>query len=159
MITLVREGALDVAFIVGAVNAPDCHCRELWSEQIMIALPEGHFLVEQEIITWSDLVDEIFIVRLGGSGQKIFEHVVRRISERGHTSHVYRCDVARDTLMAMVSAGEGITLVSEATTYVPFPDVAFRPIADETEKARFHAVWSPHNHNPALRHLLNLATK
>lgn len=41
-IALVRDGKLDVAFVVGAVEAPDCHSRELWQEPLVIALPAEH---------------------------------------------------------------------------------------------------------------------
>lgn len=158
-IALVREGTLDVAFVVGPVNAPDCHSRLLWCEPMVVALPMDHPLTNHEAVTWLDLADEIFLVRLGGTGPQVFEHVVRRISERQRSPRIHRCDVARDTLMGMVAAGDGITLTSEATTYVPFPGVVFRPIADETEAARFSAIWSPHNRNPALLKLLGLATQ
>ncbi len=43
-IALVREGRLDVAFVVGAVNAPDCHSRLLWCEPMVVALPADHLL-------------------------------------------------------------------------------------------------------------------
>ena len=158
-ITMVREGRLDVAFVVGAVNAPDCHSRLLWCEPMVVALPADHPLAEREAITWLDLADETFLVLQGGAGPQVFEHVVRRISEREHSPRIHRCDVARDTLMGMVAVGDGITLTSEATTHVPFPGVVFRLIADETEPARFSAVWSPHNRNPALLNLLDLAAQ
>jgi DNA-binding transcriptional LysR family regulator len=157
IIALVRDGRLDMVFVVGAVNAPDCHSRLLWREPMVVALPADHSLTIRETVTWLDLADETFVVRNGGSGPQVFEHVVRRISERDRSPRIHRCDVARDTLMGMVAAGDGITLTSEATTHMPFPGVVFRPIADETEPARFSAVWSPHNRNPALLNLLELA--
>ncbi|MFG1403812.1 MULTISPECIES: LysR family transcriptional regulator [unclassified Xanthobacter] len=158
-IAMVRDGRLDVAFVVAAVNAPDCHSRQLWCEPMVVAVPTGHPLGERETITWLDLADETFLVRHDGTGPQVFEHVVRRISERDRSPRIHRCDVARDTLMGMVAVGDGITLTSEATTHVPFPGVVFRLIADETERARFSAVWSPHNRNPALLNLLDLAAQ
>lgn len=158
-VALIREGRLDVAFVVGAVNAPDCHSRLLWNEPMVVALPADHRLAERQNIAWLDLADETFLIRHGGTGPQVFEHVVRRISERERSPRIHRCDVARDTLMGMVAAGDGITLTSDATTHVPFPGVVFRSIVDETEPARFSAVWSPHNRNPALLNLLDLATQ
>jgi DNA-binding transcriptional LysR family regulator len=113
-IALVREGRLDVAFVVGAVSAPDCHSRLLWCEPIVVALPADHPLTEQEAVVWRDLADETFLVRRGGTGPQVFEHIVRRISERDCSPHIRRCDVARDTLMGMVATSDGITLTSEA---------------------------------------------
>lgn len=157
MIALVRDGKLDVALILGVINAPDCHARELWSEPVVVALPVGLHLAEATSIAWLDLVNETFLVRHGGTGPQVFEHVVRRISERQRSPCIRRCDVARDTLMWMIAAGDGITLTIEATTFVPFPGIVFRRISDETEPVRFSAVWSPHNRNPALLNLLDLA--
>ncbi|MDH0612697.1 MULTISPECIES: LysR substrate-binding domain-containing protein [Bacteria] len=158
-IAMVREGRLDVAFVIDGVHSPDCHSRALWCEPIMVALPKDHPLAQRESIAWFDLGDEIFLARHGGTGPQVFEHVVRRLSERQRSPCIRRCDVARDTLMGMVAAGDGITLTSEATTYVSFPGVVFRSIADETEPARFSAVWSPHNRNPALLNMLDLAAQ
>lgn len=158
-VALVRDGKVDIAFVVGSVEAPDCHSRELWQEPLMIALPADHPLASSPTIIWADLATETFLVRNGGSGPQVFEHVIRRIVERERSPRIHRIDVGRDTLMHMVAAGEGITLTSEATTNVPFPGVAFRRIADEAEQARFSAVWSPHNSSPALRNLLDLATE
>ena len=158
-IALVREGKLDVAFVAGALNAPDCHSRLLWCEPMIIALPADHPLAEREAVTWLDLAAETFLVRHGGTGPQVFEHIVRRFSERQCVPRIHRCDVARDTLLGLVAAGDGITLTSEATTHIPFPGVVFRSIADETEPARFSAVWLPQNRNPALLSLLELAAK
>lgn len=158
-IAMVREGRLDVAFVVGSVEAPDCHSRVLWHEPLAVALPVDHPLASSPSITWSNLASERFLVRNGGSGPQVFEHVVRRIVERGRSPHVHRCEVGGDTLMHLVATGDGITLTTEATTHIPFPNVVFRQIVDETEFARFSAVWSPHNRSPALKNLLDLAVR
>lgn len=154
----VREGKIDIAFVMGAADVPDCHSRMLWSEAFVIALPIQHPLTALDRILWSDLASDSFLVRHGCAGPQLQNHIVRRLSEREKTPSLRRCDVGRDTLMHMVAAGEGITLTSAATAHVPFPNVVFRPIADETEQARFSAVWSPHNRSPALKNLLDLAT-
>lgn len=152
----VREGALDVAFVFGAIEPPDCHSRLVWSEPLVIAIPVAHPLTAAEAILWADLVTETFLVRYGGVGPQIREHVIRRLAERDRPASIRRSDVGHDTLMHMVADGEGIALISEAAAHVPFPGIAFSPIADEPEQARFSAVWSPHNRNPALKNLFAL---
>lgn len=156
-IGFVRDGKLDVAFVVNTPAPPDCHSRDLWWEPVVVTLPADHPLALMPSVTWDDLATEVFLARQGASGPQVFEHVVRRVTERGQSPQVQRCDVGRDTLMHLVASGDGITLTTEAASHVPFPGVAFRPIADETEQARFSAIWSPHNRNPALRNLLDLA--
>ncbi|WP_336624883.1 LysR family transcriptional regulator [Labrys sp. ZIDIC5] len=153
----VREGALDIAFVVGAVDASDCHSRQIWTEAFVVALPADHRLALAERVSWQDLASEAFLVRQGGTGPQVNDHIVRRIAEQERAPSIRRFDVGRDTLMHMVADGEGIALMCEAATHVPFPGVVFRPVADETEQARFSAVWSPHNRSAALANLLSLA--
>ncbi|MBB6458215.1 MULTISPECIES: LysR family transcriptional regulator [Acetobacter] len=157
-LAMIRDGKLDVAFIINVADVPDCHSRHLWNEALMIALPAAHPLVALETLAWADIVKETFLVRQGGAGPQVFEHIVRRVADHGRSPRLQRRDVGRDTLMHMVAAGEGITLTHEAGSHVPFPGIVFRPINDEKEHARFSAVWSPQNRSPALRNLLDLAT-
>ncbi len=155
----VLDGSLDVAFVLGRLESPECHTRELWQEPMVIALPATHPLAAGESIAWTDLSDETFLVRHGGAGPQFHEHVVRRMSERAIPPRVRRCDVERDTLMHMVAEGEGVALTLVSAGRVVFPGVRFMAVADEPEPARYSAIWSPHNHNPALHDLLDLACK
>jgi DNA-binding transcriptional LysR family regulator len=156
-VAMVRESKLDVTFVAGIAGEPDCHSRVFWSEPLIVALPEHHKLAGAETVLWNDLVSETFLARTGGSGPQAFDYVVRRVAERHKTPRIERCDVGRDTLMHMVAQGDGLTLTTEAIIGVPFPGVVFKAIADEPEPVMFSAVWSPHNHNPALRNFLDLA--
>lgn len=153
----VREGSLDIVFVMGPADAPDCHSRLVWSEPFMIAFPVPHPLATAESFEWLDLASETFLVRHGGTGPQVQDHITRRIAERNRAPNIRRCDVGRDTLMHIVSDGEGVTLTTQAATHIPFPGIAYRMIADETDQARFSAVWSPHNRSPALKNLLDLA--
>lgn len=153
----VREGSLDIAFVIGVADESDCRSRMIWSEPFVIAMPVHHPLATAESFGWLDLASETFLVRHGGAGPQLLNHITRRIAEQSRTPNIRRCDVGRDTLMHMVADGEGVTLTTEAATHVPFPGVAFRKIADETEQARFSAVWSPHNRSQSLKNLLDLA--
>lgn len=155
----VRKGAFDIAFVMGPANAPDCHSRLIWSEPFVIAVSVHHPLATTESFGWSNLASETFLVRQGGTGPQEQDHIIRRLVERDRSPNIRRRDVGRDTLMQMVADGEGLTLTTEVATHVPFPGIAFRMIADETEHARFHAVWSPHNRSAALKNLLDLATQ
>ena len=154
---LVREGQLDIAFVIGAPKAEDCHSRLLWSEALTAVIPADHPLANCSAITWIDLTAETFLVRYGGTGPQAHDHVTRRIAELGHHPRILRWDVGRETLFHMVAQGWGVTITTESVASVPVSGLVFRPIADEQEQAEFYAVWSPHNQSQTLRNLLDLA--
>lgn len=157
IIRLVREERLDVAFVLGTPSIEDCHSKPLWSEALVVALPRKHILAQAENIHWIDLATETFLVRHGGGGPQIYDHIVLRLAEHWLQPSIRRLDIGRDTLMSMVAQGYGITLTSQAMTKVSFPDVVFRPIRDEPEPIVFSAVWSPFNQGQTLRNFLALA--
>jgi DNA-binding transcriptional LysR family regulator len=155
----VRDARLDVAFVVGAPPAGDCHSKPLWTEALFVALPERHPLAEAESVRWSELADENFVARCGGGGPQVHDHIVLRLAEHRSQPRIERFDVERDTLMSMVAQGYGITLTSGAAAQASFPGVVFRPILDEPEPITFSAVWLPHNRSRALKDLLALAQR
>jgi DNA-binding transcriptional LysR family regulator len=152
-----RADRLDVAFVAGAPELPDCHTRPTWTEMLMAALPEGHCLAGQQAITWADLAGETFLVRHGGTGPQVHDHIVLRSAGRWPSPSIQRFDVGRGTLLSMVGQGFGITIVGAATALLPTTGIVFLPFADEPEPVAFTAVWSPFNRSAALKNLLNLA--
>ena len=155
----VRKECLDVAFLVGVPELADCHTKPLWTEVLVLAIKATHPLAKADGVRWTDLTEETFLVRYDGSGPQVYDHVVLRLAGNWRQPYVQRCNVGRDTLMAMVAHGYGITLTTEPTTHVHFPGVAFKPILDEPEPLTFSAVWSPHNRSRPLRDLLALAQR
>lgn len=154
-----RAHRIDVAFLVGRFNLPDCHSRPLWTESLIAALPSNHRLAEQPGVTWQDIAAETFLVRHGGTGPQVHDHIVLRLAGRWPPPTVQRFEVERGTLLSMVAQGFGITLLGAASQFSPAANVVFLPIVDEPEPVVFSAVWLPQDRSAALRNLLSLAGK
>ncbi|WP_459628982.1 LysR family transcriptional regulator [Alsobacter sp. R-9] len=154
-----RANRLDIVFVAGTPELPDCHTRRIWTESLAVALPERHPLAEQSSVTWANLTEETFLVRYGGTGPQVQDHIVLRLAGRWSAPSILRFNVERGTLLSMVGQGFGITIVGAATSLLQTSGVVFLPIADEPEPASFSAVWSPFNQGAALRNLLTLASE
>ncbi|MFC5584872.1 LysR family transcriptional regulator [Nitratireductor kimnyeongensis] len=154
-----RANMLDLTFVAGSPEFPDCHARPIWRERLLAALPAPHPLRDEAGVTWADLASDTFIVRQGGTGPQIYDHIVMRLAGTSPELSILRFDVERVTLLSMVAQGYGVTIAGEATTLLHAPGVTFLPILDEPEPLAFSAIWSPHNRSPALRSLLDIAGK
>lgn len=153
----IRAGRIDVAFIVGAFELPDCHSRPIWSEPLVVALPVDHRLADRPGVTWDDLASEQFLVRHGGTGPQVHDHIVLRLAGRWSQPAIQRFEVERGTLLSMVAQGFGVTLLGAASGLFPTAGVVLLPITDEPEPVTFSAIWSPHNRSASLRNLFALA--
>ncbi|UPG72922.1 LysR substrate-binding domain-containing protein [Roseomonas gilardii subsp. gilardii] len=154
-----RANRLDVAFVAGAPELPDCHTRPIWTEPLVAALPERHPLAAEPAITWADLAGDTFLVRYGGTGPQVHDHILLRLAGRWPAPSIQRFDVGRGTLLSMVGQGFGITIVGAATSLLPTTGIVFLPFADEPEPIPFSAVWLPCNRNATLRNMLALARR
>ena len=156
-LALVRKSRLDVAFILGTPDVPNCDVAQLWTEQMFVALPQGHVLCEGDEINWEVLRNEQFILCQSEKGRALHDHLIKCLAEVGRIPSVQRLDVGRETLMHLVALRLGLSLTSEAMVATQFPEVVFRPVANDAAVIPFSAVWLPNNDNPAFRRFLSLA--
>lgn len=153
----VRARRLDAAIITGAEPVPGCETRELWRERVHVALPEGHPLATRPKLSWPDVKTEHFIVSRGEPGPEVHDYIVRRSANYGTYPDVEEKSALQDTLMNLVSLGQGITLVSAAWTAVKVPGLVLRPLTARDDIVPFSIIWSLENSNPAFARFLRTA--
>lgn len=121
---------LDIAFLTGSGDVPNCETAELWRERVHVALPREHDLARRRKLDWQDLRGESFIVSRVAPGPEVHDYIVRRIADHGTHPEIVAKDVAQETLMNLVSLGQGVTLVSAAWAAVKLPGLVLRPLTD-----------------------------
>nr|WP_256995401.1 LysR family substrate-binding domain-containing protein [Rhizobium sp. L1K21] len=152
-----RARDLDIVFLPCSTPVRNCECAELWCEQIHIALCKGHRLAGKAKLDWPDLCEEEFITSCHAIGPELHDYIAHRLAEHAPLPKVeIRC-ACFETLMNLVSLGQGITATSSAWTDVKFPDLILRPLSDPRDVLRFSAIWLAENDNPALRCLVSTA--
>ncbi|MFG1179322.1 LysR family transcriptional regulator [Xanthobacter versatilis] len=156
-INALRQFQIDIAFVIGLSDFAECDAAYLWSEQVLVALPEGHQLAASDSLTWRDLSAEKILIRDTPAGARIQDYVVRKIREIEGEPRVEAQRVGRYKLLNLVASGRGMTLIIESERLVKVAGLTYRPLHDEV--VSFHAAWSPKNDNPAFRTLLSLARK
>jgi DNA-binding transcriptional LysR family regulator len=151
-IAAVRALRIDFTFVAGMPLSPGCEMENLWHERIMVALPESHTLASSREIAWDQLSSERFIVSRVDPGPEIQDYIVRGLAALGRHPVVKQIAVQRETLLALVGIGQGLSLVGEAEAGVNYPGVVFRPL--DHEEIPFSVIWSSQNDNPAFRRFL-----
>lgn len=154
-IEAVRRLRVDLAFIAGSEGWEGCESEVLWHERVFVVLPSEHALSRCDVLDWSLLQDEHFLVSEAAPGPEIHDYLVRHLAMPGRSPDIATHKVGRDNLLALVATGHGVTITSEATTGASLPGIIYRPIAGDM--LPFSAVWSVRNDNPAFRRLLSMA--
>lgn len=156
-LTNLRADRIDVAFVAGAPELPDYHSQQIWTEPLLAVLSERHPRAGQTQVSWADLASDTFLVRHGGTGPQVYDHIFLRLAGCWPAPSIIRFEVERSTLLSMVGQNFGVTIVGAATSFSPTPGCVLLPISDEPEPFPFSAIWSPAKRDAALRNLLTLA--
>ena len=147
----------DIAFVIETDAKWADRSLPVWSERVVVALPDAHPLSGREIVRWEDLRHEVLLLPRRGPGPELLKLLSAKIG--GVESNCVRQhDVALDRLSTLVGAGWGLSLVLEGATGIVCPGITFREVHDANGPTRlsFRAHWREANRNPALKPFLDV---
>ena len=158
LITALRNGTVDVVVSPGRLPSKDARSLLLWSERILISLPQDHCLAAREIIYWTDLRNEKILLSEYDPGRELEDLLISKLVLADDRPKVERHDVSRGIIKSLTSMGMGLSLAMESDIGASFAGLVYRELQDGTGPSRvdFYAHWREDNQNPALRRFLNL---
>lgn len=150
------NGEVDIAILLGDVGHEGYRREPFWSERIFVALPAAHPLAERELVHWTDLRSEHFILPSADPGSDIHDMLLGRFSMWGVRPDISVNQASRETVLSLLGGGQRLSIVCEGSTGAHYPDVVYRPIHGERGAAlKLHSgYWREDNGNPALRRFL-----
>lgn len=158
LMTALRSGTIDVVIIPGRLASKDTKTLPLWSERILVSLPQNHRFAMRETIYWTDLRSETVLLSQYDPGQELEELLISKLAVPEDRPRIERHDVSRGIIKSLTSLGMGVSLVMESDIGASFAGLVYRELQDGTGPSRlnFYAHWRDDNENPALKRFLNL---
>lgn len=134
--TGLQNGTIDIAIVTGEPAAKCRRAMGLWSERILIALPETHRLAAKGVLNWADLKGERFVLYSGDPGPEIEAILVAKLVTPGESLDIDYHDVNAESLKSLVSTGRGVTVVCESCLGSVPPGIVFRETRDGNGSTR-----------------------
>ncbi|UPJ53879.1 LysR family transcriptional regulator [Bradyrhizobium sp. 200] len=158
LMAALRNGMLDLLIITGETPSLDNKILPLWSERILISLPQDHPLAAREVVYWTDLRNETVLLSQYDPGRELEDLLISKLMSSEGRPKIERHDVSRGIIKSLISMGLGISLVMESETGASFAGLVYRELRDGAGSTRigFSAHWRADNENPALDNFLNL---
>jgi DNA-binding transcriptional LysR family regulator len=145
------DGSLDVAFTRALQRYPSGLTGFIVERQpFMLALPDGHRLAARKQVTPAMLVDESFVavsleMEIGFWGN------IAAITPPGTSLRIVERAPDAFTVMALVAAGAGISVLSGSLARIAIPGVTFRKIVGVTRTADHAAVYRKNESAPVIK--------
>lgn len=153
-----QSRTIDVAIAPIGLDDTCVSSRPLWSERLFVVLLEDHRLLNQERIYWHDLRREVLVVPSNGLGPITGSLISARLTEQGFRPNIIYQDTSLESVLSMISAKRYISIATEASQGIAWPDLHFREIYDSAGPARleFALYWREDNENPALQRFFRM---
>lgn len=152
----VRDGTLDLAFVIDYTNYPmprtqHLERRPIAAERIYVAAPEGR--IESEQVELGELADSAWIL---SDSRSHFGRAVRlACRSAGFDPEVHHEVGEQSTALALVAAGLGVTLVSDLAALRLRPGIELTPLAGDFERNLSITFRSRDAERAALREFLD----
>lgn len=150
-----EKGKLDFIFniVYGNTDLTDFSYRRISSDRLYTVLPSGHPYAQLSSIRRYDLREEPFLLTkyYEDPSAKKYGHIIPdKYAESGFIPKINGRSTDAETLMILVSAGIGITILPESIVraFSNTSDLSFVPLEGEHEHVDIMAIWKDDSVNP-----------
>jgi len=123
-------------------------------ENICVAVNEHHPLAKQESIELKDIADEPMLT-LALDKSSFPRYLIQCCVKAGFQPTIFQEANEPQTLLAMVGAGLGVTLMPETTSRIGWPGVVFLPLRNPPS-ANLYITYTTLDDAPVVRAFLNI---
>jgi DNA-binding transcriptional LysR family regulator len=123
------NGTIDVAFTRPLEPPYDRQLRSetLYMDPLVAVLPAGHRLAGKPL-QLAALADERFVMCDRSAAPKIFDRIVALCAQAGFVPKIAHTSNLISSILTLVQAGEGVTLIPSSLHHFRFSDLAFCPL-------------------------------
>jgi LysR family transcriptional regulator, benzoate and cis,cis-muconate-responsive activator of ben and cat genes len=151
-----REQSIDVGFLMLPVHDKTFHTRLLLSDPLVVAAPVGHPLTRFKKIGLRAIEPYglIMFPRAGGFG--FFSHIVAICKRAGFVPTVAQEVGPMESVIGLVAAGVGISVVPSVAKRLRITGVEYRPLRESYAVMEFAMAWRRDNTSPVVRAFVDL---
>lgn len=142
----VLTGRLDIAIVRPPdVLDPRLEFRPLFSETVVVAIPDRHRLASKQVVSVHDMIDEPLIVPDRASRPHSHDLTIKLFIDAGLTARVAQIADEKQTIVSLVSTGVGLAIVPKWASRLGIGGVSFvdleAPDAPRKDALKLAAVW------------------
>jgi DNA-binding transcriptional LysR family regulator len=123
-----HEGRLDVGFVRRAIEDSALESERLRQEPLVVVLPSGHRLAARRRIGLHALAAEPFVLLPRAIAPRLYDLVLNSCRECGFVPRVPHEADHPQTVLNLVAAGIGVSLVPESAGRLQGAGLVFRPL-------------------------------
>lgn len=137
------QGSLDVGFTrpLQPPYAGRLSSEILYNDPFLAVFPREHPLARSSIAL-RDLANESFVLCEREVSPVLFDRIISMCGQAGFAPRIVQTSNVFSSVLTLVEAGEGVTLIPSSLRNARFTDLAFCPISDPAGAIELVIAWS-----------------
>ncbi|HEY7592142.1 MAG TPA: LysR family transcriptional regulator [Actinophytocola sp.] len=152
-----RDGHIDVGLLRPPISEPTLTTRVVSRDPLVVALPGGHPLTRRERVPLAALAEEPFVLYTREFGPAVQDAIIGHCMAAGFTPRIVQEAAGVQTIVSLVAAGLGVSLLIAPTPPTAERAVAYRPISDDIPTWELVLAWPTDNRKAVLDRFLAVA--
>ena len=150
-------GRIDVGVLRPPVREPGLALATIQTEPFVVALPEDHPLAAEQEVPLAALLDEPFVLLSRREAPGLHLSLAEAMSAAGGVPRVVQEAREMQTVVGLVAAGLGVSLVPASVGADAHHGVAYRPVAGTAPVVELALAWRPDALSPTVESFLATA--
>ena len=151
------DGRLDVGFLRTPGRWPGLSFETVLEEEVVVAMPDIHPLSQRSIVRLQDLTGESLVLLTPAGSPGLRAALATSIAQLGGEEQIVQEASEMQTVIGLVAAGVGISLVPESVRALVRHGVTYRPLDGDAPVVRLAMAWRATDDSPVLAAFLEKA--
>jgi DNA-binding transcriptional LysR family regulator len=156
IVDVLQEKQADVGLFIPAFTSDRLQRQSCLTLPLVAALPKDHPLARRRRIQMRQLANEPFVLFSHRRAVGFYDHIVGVCERGGFTPNVVREAGQHLTLLALVAAGYGVTLIPALTKATPPENVVFVQVTEPWATMPLWVAWRANHSSPVLTAFLEV---
>jgi DNA-binding transcriptional LysR family regulator len=157
-VAALRAGQIDVGLLRPPIGDPALSTRVISRDPLVAALPAGHPLARRRRLRLAALADEPFVLYTRSYGPSVQDAIIGHCLTAGFSPRIVQEAGDTQTIVSLVAAGLGVSLLIAPTPPTSADAVVYRPISDALPPWELALAWSPSSLTPVVERFLTVAS-
>jgi DNA-binding transcriptional LysR family regulator len=151
-----QSGEVQIGFVRPPIFEASYSTFTVRREPLLLALPSTHRMAAESEIELRSLARDPWVMLPSDMGLGFYEQVIGVCKKAGFTPEAHQVATQIHTMISLVAAGLGVTLVPASVSSMRRTGIVYRRLKDKPEPVETIAVWMPARLSPLLENLLGI---
>jgi LysR family transcriptional regulator, benzoate and cis,cis-muconate-responsive activator of ben and cat genes len=155
-IAALKELRIDAGILRGPINERELEAVTLFQEPFVAVVPTGHKFSNEKTLTLAQMADQPLIQIYPSANRDFSRRMFGALLDKGHKLNIVQEVSDTHTLIGLVAAGVGLSLVPASLQILQIAQVRYIPLREKTPMTTLQLVYNKENSSAVLRNFVRM---